>query len=151
MILSFRVLGDPKPKGSKTTGVAKSGARYVRETNKGTMPWVRAVKDASRTIMGHDEGGPNARPPYTGPVKVRLRFYLKRPKNHYRTNGALKWWAPTWREVSPDADKLARSVLDGLQPFVLKDDAQVCMLEVLKLYCPPGIEPGVHIELRELA
>ena len=150
MILAFRVIGDPKPKGSKTTGVAKNGMRYVRESNDGTMKWVSTVRAASRRVMGHEVPS-HQRPPSTGPVKVDLLFHMKRPKNHYASDGSLKWWAPLWHQTRPDADKLVRAVLDGLQPYVLKDDSQAASLKVNKCYVPLGMEPGVMIEIRELA
>ena len=101
--------------------------------------------------MGHEGQRHNRRPPFTGPVKVDLLFHMKRPKNHYCTDGSLKWWAPMWHQTRPDADKLVRAVLDGLQPYVLKDDSQAASLKVNKCYVSSGMEPGVMIEVRELA
>ena len=151
MIKAFRVNGDPKPKGSKTTGVTKNGARYVRESNPNTMSWVQAVKDEAKSIMGHNGQTHNVQPPLQGPVKVKLVFYHRRNKDHFCADGSLKWWAPRWKQTAPDADKLARAFLDGLQPFVIKSDAQVVDLHALKLWCPLGQEPSVWVEVREIA
>ena len=142
--LAFKIDGEARPKGSKSVG--KRGQVY--ETNKKTMPWVETVKTQAKEVMAVGTG--KQRQPFSGPVKVRLRFYMKRPKNHYCADGSLKWWAPLWKQTKPDADKLARAVLDGLHPFCIKDDSQVAMLEVLKTYCPLGQEPAVSVEIREL-
>jgi len=151
VIVAFRVNGDPRPKGSKTTGVTKNGARYVRESNPHTMAWVQAIKDESKSVMGHNGQTHNARPPLAGPVKVKFIFWMKRPKSHFTSRGELKWDAPNWHAIRPDGDKLARAVLDGLQPFVLKDDSQAADIQVVKHYCPVGQEPSVYIEVREIA
>ena len=149
VIIAFQVEGDPKPKGSKTTGVTKNGVRYVRESNKGTKPWVELVKFEAKRVMGHGEK--KARPPFNGPVKVTMHFYLKRPKRHFRTNGELHWWAPFWVENMPDLDKLERSILDGIYPWIVKNDSQVCAIQSTKTYCRVGQRPHVSIDVRELA
>ena len=45
----------------------------------------------------------------------------------------------------PDADKLARAVLDALEGVVYQQDAQVAHLEVSKLYALPTERTGVGV------
>jgi Holliday junction resolvase RusA-like endonuclease len=71
-------------------------------------------------------------------------FLLKRPKSHYRVNGALKPWAVDARPTGkPDADKLARSTLDALTGIIFTDDALVVRLVAEKFYAEPGHEGAV--------
>ena len=76
--------------------------------------------------------------PMIGPVNVSIHFYIKRPKTVKREYPCVK----------PDLDNLAKSVLDAVNGFVFKDDAQICDLKLRKeyvdydpkivLYCEPS-------------
>lgn len=66
---------------------------------------------------------------FDGAVGVEMRFYIQKPRTVKRTH-------PT---VVPDADNLAKSVLDGLNPSckshgAWRDDSQVIELTVTKQY-----------------
>lgn len=101
--------------------------------------------------MGYEGQKHNIVPPFIGPVKVYILFHMPRPKYHFDSKGKLKWDAPHWHTKAPDKDKLERAVFDGLQPFVVKNDALICSGGSNKIYCPEGMEPGALIEIRELA
>ena len=89
-----------------------------------------------------------ARPALTGPVELALRFYFPRPKNHLRTNGELKDWAPAWCASGGDLDKLARLVCDaGTIAGLYEDDRQVALIRAEKRY---GY-PGTHVRLSDLS
>lgn len=68
------------------------------------------------------------------PVKVAVRFYLKRPKNQTTSTGrkSSKW--RLFNTSKPDIDKLTRSVLDALTGVIYADDSQVIGLEIEKGY-----------------
>lgn len=52
----------------------------------------------------------------------------------------LKETAPEWHDKRPDADKLARAVLDAItESGTIRDDAQVVSLRVRKRYGQPGV------------
>lgn len=74
-----------------------------------------------------------------GPVRLDLRFVLPRPKLH-----ASLPEPPYWHNQTPDADKLARAVCDGLTGVAYRDDCQVAQLHVVKHY---GADPGVFIRI----
>lgn len=154
-----RVPGVPAPQGSKTAfvswpkGAAKCPAcggrrgrprAIVTEGKRGSPQrqkldaWLEAIAAA----VAFD--APAA--PIEGPVRVRIAFWLPKPKSH-----------PTWRWLAwqkPDVDKLCRSTLDGLGAAgIFTDDAQVVELAARKAYAidrPPGalirIEPLAEIE-----
>lgn len=55
--------------------------------------------------------------------------------------------APSLHVVRPDADNIAKAVLDGLVLGGLIRDEQVCDLLVRKRYAAPGEEPGVRVRI----
>lgn len=87
------------------------------------------------------------------PLSVTLTFYLPRPKGHYRANGQLKPSSPVFMHASkPDADNLAKAVLDALTNIrAWLDDDQVCELTIRKYWEQPGTHaPGCIIRIAEL-
>lgn len=73
---------------------------------------------------------------FEGPVKVSMRFMVKKGKTVKRDK-------PT---VKPDIDNLIKSVLDGLNKVAWKDDAQVVELTARKEYYP---EPCVEVTIED--
>lgn len=64
----------------------------------------------------------------TGPVEVVIVAYFPRPKSRRRALDPAGYLHHTSR---PDADNIAKAVLDGLR-HVMGDDSQVCCLSVRK-------------------
>lgn len=92
------------------------------------------------------------------PLSVDLTFFMPRPKSHFKKSGQLKDSAPTYLfDKKPDADNLAKAVLDALTAIrVWKDDDQVCELTVRKYYegdhAPrQHTPPGCVIRIAELS
>lgn len=78
-----------------------------------------------------------SRRPLTGPIKITMVFYMKRPKSHYGTgknSNRLKKNAPKIHTSKPDIDNLAKFVLDALNKVYWIDDAQVYCLICKKVY-----------------
>jgi crossover junction endodeoxyribonuclease RusA len=76
--------------------------------------------------------------PIEGPINVLLFFIFPRPKSHSTKKG-LRDSAPDFHTSKPDADNLAKAVLDCLtQLGFWKDDAQVCELQIHKRYGTNG-------------
>jgi len=72
-----------------------------------------------------------------GCLKVSLYFFMDRPKSHFKNDGkSLKSTAPKrYFAKKPDADNLAKAVLDALTALnVWGDDSQVVILEVTKVW-----------------
>lgn len=70
--------------------------------------------------------------PFEGPVTASARFFVTRPKRHYRVNGQLKDWALDERPaVYPDLDNYLKLVWDALNGWAYKDDGQIVQ------YAPP--------------
>ena len=60
------------------------------------------------------------------------------------TRGALRKGIPERHIYKPDADNLAKFVMDALNGTYYKDDSQVCALHVMKRY---GDENSVRVQL----
>jgi len=131
--ISFDVRGiRPAPQGSKRH---VGGGRMV-EQSPNLRPWREAVRqEALKT------GEPMA----LGAVFVDLVFRFARPKCHFNSKGELKPSAPKHMITKPDVDKIERSTLDALTGVLFKDDAQVCRVVKMKVYCLPGELEGCEI------
>lgn len=126
---SFFVAGIPQPQGSKTAYV-RGGRAVVVDKNPALLkPWRKAIAKVAAATWEYGS-------PLDGAVKVHASFVFERPKSVKRP----------YPSVRPDADKLARALLDGITDAgnVWGDDAQVVRLDVEKVY---GDVPGVHVTL----
>lgn len=137
-MIAFFVPGIPAPQGSKQAFVRGTRAVLV-EMSKALPRWRAAVTAAARAA--------HQGPPLDGPLAVWITFYLPRPKSV----PARRRPYPT---VTPDLDKLARAVLDGITDARLwTDDARVVDLTITKRYQDPPVAcaPGavVHITSKE--
>lgn len=128
--MRFFVPGHPAPQGSKQAFVRGKRAVLV-EVSKRVKPWREAVQDAAIT---------HGCKPIHGSVSVKLTFLMPRPK-------AMPKSAPLTMCARPDADKLARAVLDGLTGVCFDDDSQVTRLLVVKRRAGTAEEPGVMIHV----
>lgn len=86
--------------------------------------------------------------PLSGELRMILVFYMPRPKNHFRTGkykNELKPISPLYHTNVPDADNLAKFVMDALSGVFYEDDKQIAQLKVEKMYSRnPRTE--IHIE-----
>lgn len=90
------------------------------------------------------------RNPYSGPVSLRLLFFMRRPKGHYgsgRNSRVLKAWAPTRHTSKPDLDNMVKFVKDCLNGCCWADDSQVCFTIASKVY---DEDPRTVIEIEEI-
>lgn len=142
--LSFQVRGKPVPQGSVRAAVAGGRAIVISKARGGSLEaWRADVKAAAVDA-------------YAGPplavVSLGLEFTFARPKAHFNSRGELRDDAPFRHTTRPDADKLARAVLDALTGTVLADDKVVAELYVSKRYVESAAEwPGVRVSVEELA
>jgi Holliday junction resolvase RusA-like endonuclease len=134
-VLSFTVLGEAAPAGSKRAfRNPHSGRIMVTDASKGSKPWKAEVKAAA---AGAFNGGGLL----TGPLRLDLVFYKPRPAAHFGTGrnaGTLKASAPPFPATRPDVLKLARGVEDALTGIVWRDDAQIVVEHLEKRYGSPA-------------
>lgn len=143
-MLMFTVKG--LPKAQPRAKAAKRGA-FVRVYDPGTADeWKLLVRDAANKAWQS-----NGKAVVFKPLSMVMSFAMPRPKGHYRSNGTLKSNAPRFCSTKPDADNLAKAVMDALTNLgIWHDDAQVCVLSVEKLYAIDPSETGMWCKI-ELA
>jgi len=139
MEIEFYALGDPISQGSKSGFVR--GGRVVIVEGKGKASarhkaW-RALVAREAEVAANRAGLLEL---IDDAVEVEIHFMMNRPKSKPKT----KWWC----EVTPDIDKLARSILDSLTGTILTNDSRVVSLKALKVYATT--EPGVVVKVTTL-
>ena len=148
-VLTFEVIGLPKPAGSKRGfAIRKNGQLTGRvavvDACQESREWKTVVAREAAITMNE------RRQMFTGPLRLRLSFRMPRLKGHFGTGrnaNVLKANAPARPTVKPDLLKLARAVEDALTGIVWRDDAQIVIEELEKLY---GSCPGCRIEIEEV-
>lgn len=124
------VIGIARPKGS-TRAFMRPGMKFpiVTSDNKSVKGWEESV----RAAIQQQAAGVF----FVGPVTVRIRFELPKPKSMKR--------GITEHTKKPDVDKLARGSLDAMKGTLWADDSQVTDLHVTKHYA--GGQPQAFIEV----
>jgi Holliday junction resolvase RusA-like endonuclease len=132
-MITFFVAGDPvgQPRARAFAMRSKSGRALVRMYDAGTADgWRRRVSLAAKQYL--------PKQPHDGAMAIRMEFYFARPKSHYATRG-LRTNAPSMHTQKPDADNLAKAVLDELtRAGMWHDDTQVTDLQVQKAWDEQG-------------
>jgi|tagenome__1003787_1003787.scaffolds.fasta_scaffold20940909_2 Holliday junction resolvase RusA-like endonuclease len=140
-IAVFTVLGRPQPAGSKKAfairkGGMPTGKIAVVDDAKHSRDWKQSVASAYADTLYPGEDPELV----IGPLILLVDFYMMRPKAHYGTGRnaeTLKASAPRYPTGKPDATKLVRAVEDALTGVLWRDDAQVVLQRVRKLYGTP--------------
>ena len=83
--------------------------------------------------------------PLEGDIYLKAIFYMPRPKSHYRTGKYAHILKERYRYIiyhsyKPDLDNLVKMVADIIQPQMIVDDSQICMLQAEKIYGKPRTE-----------
>jgi crossover junction endodeoxyribonuclease RusA len=133
------VTGRPAPQGSKNAYVIGKRAVMV-EASKHLPAWRNDIILAVKQMFQATENVAM----FVEPVKVRMTFYLERPKQpKYKIYPGGK----------PDTDHLIRAVGDALKiSGLIQDDALIVKIQAEKVWCGPTTkpEPGATIELWRL-
>jgi Holliday junction resolvase RusA-like endonuclease len=144
--LTFRVLGDPKPQGSKR--VLAHGA-VVESAGRPLKDWRHdVVLAATDELARADDFSPR------DPVEVTIVFSLRRPQSHHVASSRenpLKIGAPMMHTQRPDVDKLLRAVLDALTiAGCVPDDAAIAYVCATKTWCDVGEQPGAYVSIVDI-
>ena len=130
--MEFSIPGKPEPAGSKRAFV-RGGHAIVTDANKNAAPWKLEVKAAAAEAMRRRNGHNGL---IEGPLQVSMVFIVPRPQNHFTSTGnpsavAKRTPFPT---VKPDLLKLARGIEDAMTGIVYRDDSQIVLERLQKLY-----------------
>jgi len=84
-----------------------------------------------------------------GAFDVKLTFFFRRPKSHFGKGGHVKASAPVCHVSKPDADNLAKLVLDRITRGgrIWRDDSQVTKLSVHKFWAITDARIGVYLSI----
>ena len=142
--ISFFVAGIPKGQPRVKAAIRKGCAHAVVYDPGTADAWKMAVALSARFVR------PTLQ--ITAPVALGITFYMPRPLSHYKAGNVargLKDNAPTYHTAKPDADNLAKAVMDALTNLggIWHDDAQVAQLTVEKRYT--NALCGAKIEIAE--
>lgn len=130
-MVTFFVPGKPQGKGRPRFG------KYAVYTPKATTDYEKLVATCYRGDM------------LSGPLTCEITAVFEIPKSYTKAqkkdieSGVLQ---PTKK---PDADNIAKIVMDALNGVAYEDDKQVVSLEIYKVYAGPEEQQGMWIKIGE--
>jgi Holliday junction resolvase RusA-like endonuclease len=136
--LTFTVRGEPKAQ-PRVKAMRMGG--FIKIYTPGTAKvWKGLVAKAAAPFLSPE--------PFSGPLALTIDFYFARPKAHHNAKGELRPAAPTHHTKKPDADNLAKGVMDALTDAGLwEDDDQIVSLLARKHYATPENPEGARVIL----
>ena len=139
MRIEFDVPGEPRGKERHRTGkygiyTPSKTVKYEKEIQKNFRP-----KWLFKSVV-----------PFSAkqPLAVVIKAYYKIPKTASKADRAKMQNNQLLPTKKPDADNIAKVVMDALNGVAWKDDAQVVYLRVMKFYAPD--EPYIHVILEDV-
>ena len=137
------IFGDPKGQPRARAFARKMGAKHVARMydSDEADAWKRAVD------LGIEREQIVSLVDPVGAFEVKLTFFFRRPKSHYGKGGHVKASAPVCHVSKPDADNLAKLVLDRITRGgqIWRDDSQVAKLHVEKYWAITDARIGVYV------
>ena len=137
--IEFFVPGAPVGKGRPRA--ARRGAGVVMFTPEKTAGYEALVAATASNAMRAEAG-----PLFTGPLEAVLEMRFPVPASWSKAKRARALAGVEWHTSKPDADNVAKAVLDACNGVVFRDDAQVVILIATKAFSE---EPGVRVVIRE--
>jgi Holliday junction resolvase RusA-like endonuclease len=140
------IYGDPKGQPRARAFARKMGAKHVARMYDSDVAdaWKRAVDlGIERELKAAGALDP------VGAFECKLTFFFRRPKSHYGKGGHVKASAPICHVSKPDADNLAKLVLDRITRGgrIWRDDSQVAKLRVDKFWAITDARIGVYVSV----
>ena len=130
------VPGPVRGKGRPRTGIIDGHAMIYTDTK--TRNYEAEVRAAADRVM-------HGQPLLEGPLRVDMTARFAPPESaskKRRDKMLLGLERPTKK---PDADNILK-VMDSLNGVVFRDDAQVCMVALSKIYAPkPGLDIAISM------
>lgn len=137
--LTFVVMGQPygQPRQRHGARVSKVGKAFSfnhpAKTSKGkphpAYEWKKRIAMKADWEFENAHGPSFSGSTYTGPVRIDIEAYFKRPKN-------LKGFpGPVVRPSSPDWDNIGKAICDALEGVAYKNDGQIVIGTATTHYC----------------
>ena len=137
-MISFTITGQPIA--LKRHRVARNGRMYDPSYKDKKQIWLQIAKYKPKK-------------PLKGDIYLKVVFYLKRPKSHFRTGKYSHLLKDDYKDMvyhsfKPDLDNLVKLIADIIQPQMIIDDSQICMLQAEKMY---STNPRTEVVIQEIA
>lgn len=123
-MICFKIPGVPIAKGRPK--FRKVGKHVMAYTPAKTKKAEKAVLDAFKMAY------PLFKTPFKGPISLIAKFYMPVPRSLSNKKKETLYGKPHLKR--PDTDNLLKTVCDGLNGFVWKDDSQIFAISTSKLY-----------------
>ena len=140
--IEFFVPGAPVGKGRPRA--ARRGAGVVMFTPGKTADYEALVATTAAAALACDA---LAHQLLDGPLNAVLEMRFPVPANWSKAKRARALAGDEWHTSKPDADNVAKAILDACNGVVFRDDAQVVVLIATKAFSE---EPGVQVGIREV-
>lgn len=150
-MLTVRVAGEPCAQGRPRAAVIAGRARIFDP--KDSRNWKATAREAMRLALRHPATTSShvermtALPFPAGPVRVVILARFTCPKGEQRKREPRP---ERWRDKKPDAENVAKAVLDAATGVLWADDAQVADLRVLTATAAQGMAPEVVLIVEAL-
>ena len=133
-MINFTIPGIPKP--LKRHRSTRSGHIYDPSAKDKKGIWLQIAKYKPKT-------------PLKGDIYLKTIFYMPYKKYMYRTgkySHLLKdnYKIMNYHSYKPDLDNLVKMIADIIQPQMICDDSQICMLQAEKIYGEPRTEVTIQ-------
>lgn len=139
LTLKFTVLGDPQGKGRP---------RFYRGravTPKKTRDYEALVRHEAQQAIDHMI----QKPDFNAPCEVSIDVYYLVPKSYTKKQRHQIAESGPWlvRPGKPDLDDVTKSILNGMNGIVFRDDVQVVSLRAKKHWCEGEELPRVDVKV----
>ena len=137
-MIAFTIPGKPKAL-KRHRYSAKLGRSYDPSSKDKKQIWLQIAKYKPKQ-------------PFKGSIYLKVVFYMPRPQSHFRTGKYKHLLKDKFKDMvnhtfTPDLDNLVKMIADIIQPQMIQDDSQICMLQAEKIY---STEPKTEIIIQEI-
>ena len=139
--IEFFVPGTPVGKGRPRA--ARRGAGVVMFTPGKTADYEALVAATAAAALAGDAPTHQL---LDGPLEAVLEMRFPVPASWSKAKRARALAGVEWHTSKPDADNVAKAILDACNGVVFRDDSQVVILIATKAFSE---EPGVRVVIRE--
>ena len=136
-MVQFTIDAPPVPKGRPK--FSKIGGFVRTYTPRKTIDYETIVRETAQQAMGQTEL-------LETPVGVYLYIRLPIPQSYSKKRKEACLSGQEKPIKKPDIDNLAKSILDGMNGIVWKDDSQIVSLHITKVYASGS---GVDVFIKE--
>lgn len=128
-------------------GVLKPKERARRRGDGGGMFTPDETREAHRFLANLGRLAMRGASPIEGPVMAEVFIRVAPPTSWSKRRKDAALAGDILPDVKPDSDNFIKTLYDGLNKCVYKDDAQICLKIVLKMY---GVRDGVRAVFRPM-